>query len=57
LAITGKNALHIIKKEKPDLIISDWVMPEMSGIDLIGEIQSLNLTNPLPVIICTGAKL
>ena len=30
----SKNAVEIIKKEMPDLIILDWMMPELSGIEL-----------------------
>lgn len=30
----SKNAVETIKKEMPDLIILDWMMPELSGIEL-----------------------
>jgi DNA-binding response OmpR family regulator len=30
----NKNAVEIIKKEMPDLIILDWMMPELSGLEL-----------------------
>ena len=30
----SRNAFEVIKKEKPDLIILDWMMPEFSGIEL-----------------------
>ncbi|MFS8580484.1 MAG: response regulator, partial [Novibacillus thermophilus] len=34
-AQNGKEALHILKKEVPDLLITDVRMPEMNGLDLI----------------------
>jgi two-component system, chemotaxis family, chemotaxis protein CheY len=34
-AENGKHALDILKKEEIDLIISDWIMPEMTGIDFL----------------------
>ena len=34
-AANGKEALDIIHQEKPHLVISDWNMPEMSGLDLL----------------------
>ena len=34
-ASNGNEALAIIEKEKPDLVLSDWNMPEMKGIDLL----------------------
>jgi len=36
----SKNALEIVRKEKPDLIILDWMMPELSGIDLCRQLKS-----------------
>jgi DNA-binding response OmpR family regulator len=31
---TSVDAMEVIKKEKPGLIILDWMMPELSGIEL-----------------------
>ncbi len=53
-AFNGKNAYEIAVKEMPDIIITDWKMPGMSGIDLIKKIKSNNKTADIPVIMCTG---
>ncbi|HEY8339511.1 MAG TPA: response regulator, partial [Egibacteraceae bacterium] len=34
-ASNGLEALEVIASEQPDLVLSDWNMPEMSGIDLL----------------------
>jgi len=34
-AENGKAALEVIGKAQPDLILSDWNMPEMNGIELL----------------------
>lgn len=38
-AVNGKSAVEIAKKELPNLILMDWQMPEMSGIEAVIEIR------------------
>ena len=56
-ALSAEIALSIAKKEIPDLIITDWEMPEMDGIDLIKALKSYKETKDIPVIMCTGVML
>jgi two-component system chemotaxis response regulator CheY len=42
-AADGKEALELVKESVPDLILSDWNMPVMSGIDFL---RSLLLKPP-----------
>lgn len=53
-ALDAKSALEIARAELPDLIITDWEMPEMNGIQLIQELQADDNTKDIPVIMCTG---
>ncbi|MBS2012974.1 MAG: response regulator [Deltaproteobacteria bacterium] len=39
----GKEALDILHKEPYDLVLSDWNMPEMTGIELLGAIRAEKL--------------
>jgi two-component system, OmpR family, alkaline phosphatase synthesis response regulator PhoP len=41
-ALNGKDAIELAKKEKPDLIILDIMMPEMDGIETCGEIRKID---------------
>lgn len=50
----GAIALDIIKKEKIDLIISDWIMPNMSGLDLLKAIKGTEKLMDTPFIIVTA---
>ncbi len=50
----GLNALEILKKEIPDLIITDWDMPQMSGIEFCERIRANQDFKDIPVIMCTG---
>ncbi|MBB6673965.1 response regulator transcription factor [Cohnella nanjingensis] len=38
-ARTGREALDVAKAEKPDLVVLDWMLPEMSGIDVCRELR------------------
>lgn len=53
-APSGQVALDIISKIKPDIIITDWEMPGMSGLDLIRTLKQSADTVDIPVIMCTG---
>lgn len=39
-AQNGAEALAAVRQEKPDLVLSDWNMPEMSGIDLLRALRA-----------------
>lgn len=51
------NALDIAKEVKADLIITDWDMPGMSGLDLIDNLKRDKETKDIPVIMVTGVML
>ncbi len=56
-APNGKVGVDIAVKEIPDVIIMDWDMPVMNGIDAMQQIKSQESTAEIPVIIATGAML
>jgi len=53
-ATNGRDACRIAEIEQPDLIIMDWEMPEMNGIEATLELRRNPLTQDIPVIIATG---
>lgn len=54
-AETGRSAYDLAVKELPDLIITDWIMPEFDGPDLIKKLKANPATENIPVIMTTGA--
>lgn len=49
-AIDGEEALETIKKEKPDLVLLDLVIPKMSGFDVLKNVKEDAETKNIPVI-------
>jgi DNA-binding NarL/FixJ family response regulator len=49
--ISGKDALEEIPHLKPDLVLMDWAMPEMSGLEATRQIKACN--NTLRIVILT----
>jgi two-component system chemotaxis response regulator CheY len=42
-ATNGVEALDLVRKQSPDLVLSDWNMPEMSGIELLQALRAEGL--------------
>lgn len=58
-AESGAIALEKIKSNKPDVIITDLVMPEVTGLELCRTLKRMPETADIPVIACTtkGRKI
>lgn len=52
-ASDGKEAWDILKLEEVDIVLSDWIMPLMSGIELIRSIRADLRLKKLPFIMVT----
>lgn len=52
--IDAKAALDICINEQPEVVITDWEMPDMSGLELIKALKANENTADIPVIMCTG---
>jgi signal transduction histidine kinase len=53
-AISAQMACTIMEKQIPHLVVTDWDMPGMSGIDLIKWMDNRAETKGIPVIVATG---
>ncbi|NJO92686.1 MAG: response regulator [Chloroflexia bacterium] len=53
-ALDGKMGCMVAQKFIPDIIITDWEMPGLSGVETIKELKNHPLTKDIPVIMCTG---
>ncbi|MBL7179758.1 MAG: chemotaxis response regulator CheY [Pseudomonadota bacterium] len=53
-ADNGKAALKELKKEKFDLILCDWNMPEMPGIELLNTVRADDALKHIPFVMVTA---
>jgi CheY-like chemotaxis protein len=51
----GRQALERIEEAAPDLLITDYMMPGMSGVDLARAVRQLPRHRNLPVLLMSGA--
>ena len=56
-AVDGKEGLEIAKKEVPDLVICDVMMPVMDGLEFTEQLKTNTATSHIPVIILTAKNL
>jgi two-component system chemotaxis response regulator CheY len=54
-AENGREALEMAGKEAPDLILSDWNMPEMTGIELLRALRGSGSTIPFYFVTSEGS--
>ena len=57
-AANGREALELIEKEWLDIIVTDYNMPEMNGIEMLQEMKKNDQIEPVPVLVITteGSK-
>ena len=54
MAVDGKEAIELIETHEPDLILTDIMMPFVSGLEVISHVRNkLNL--PTPIIVFSSA--
>jgi len=54
LAKTGPEALEIAKREHPDIILLDIILPEMDGFEVLTRLKKNESTHSIPVLIISG---
>ncbi len=53
-ADNGAEAFDLACKEKPDIIVTDYQMPVMSGMELVEKLRQSDETEDIPVIMLTA---
>lgn len=53
-ASNGKEALQIVNRQRPMLVISDIIMPEMNGFEFLKEMKTQEMTKHIPIILLSS---
>jgi two-component system phosphate regulon response regulator PhoB len=54
VATDGEDGLLMVAEEAPDLIILDWMLPKLSGIEVCRRLRSPTMNNRIPIIMLTA---
>ena len=54
IASDGEEGLLKIKESMPDVVILDWMLPKISGIEICRQIRSIPETKNIPIIMLTA---
>lgn len=52
VAFDGDEAMHLLESEEYDVVVLDWQLPEISGIEILKRLRKMN--KPVSVIMLTG---
>ena len=55
-AIDGEAGISLAKKEKPDLILLDLILPKKDGFEVLKEVKAEEQTKNIPVIVLTNLE-
>ncbi|KAB2841344.1 response regulator [bacterium] len=53
----GAEALELVKKHRPDLILSDVMMPVMNGVDFCKKVREEPMLRPIPFVMLTARSM
>ena len=54
LAEDGPTGIKLALEKKPVFILLDWMMPEMSGLEVVAELRHNRKTQKIPIFMLTG---
>ncbi|WP_129339372.1 response regulator [Cellulomonas endophytica] len=54
-AANGAEALEAVREDEPDVVLSDWNMPEMTGIELLRRLRAEGFETPFGFVTSEGS--
>ncbi len=54
LAHDGEEGVALTRRQRPDIVVSDIMMPRMSGLELVEELKGDPATSDIPILLLTA---
>jgi len=54
VAHEGEEGIEVARRERPDIIVSDIMMPKASGIELVAELKGDPATSAIPIVLLSA---
>jgi len=55
--VNGLDAIEIVRREQPDIVVLDLMLPRVDGFDVLEQLRADPATHDVPVIVLTGKVL
>jgi two-component system phosphate regulon response regulator PhoB len=53
-AVNGEEAMILVREDRPDVIVLDWMLPSMSGIEICRQLKARGETRDVPIIMLSA---
>jgi len=57
VAENGRLGLEAVGRVRPDLVLCDWMMPEMNGVEVVRELKDNPKTSHIPIFMLTAKSM
>ena len=54
VAADGEDALYMVEEDAPDIVLLDWMLPNVSGVEICRQLRARNQTRDIPIIMLTA---
>lgn len=54
LATDGDDALYMVEEDAPDIVLLDWMLPNVSGVEICRQLRARQQTRDIPIIMLTA---